>query len=135
MRYTFSYKSRKLGPEKRTLRPYAEVQLDIQGRRLSFDFLIDSGADRTVINRPLGNSLGFKINLEEKPIKLGGIGGTTDGYFRKLSFWIGDCEIKTEVIWVQSDTVPLLLGQIDVFDQFDITFSKSTQKIVFNLAK
>ncbi|MBI2339679.1 MAG: retropepsin-like domain-containing protein [Deltaproteobacteria bacterium] len=135
MRYTFSYKSKKLGPEKSTLRPYAEVQLKIQGRRIPFDFLVDSGADRTVINRPLGCVLGYEVKPGEKPIKLGGIGGTTNGYLRGLRLWIGDTEIETEVIWVQSDTVPLLLGQMDIFDHFDITFSKVNQKVFFDLLK
>jgi hypothetical protein len=75
MRYTFSYKSKKLGPEKSTFRPYAEIRLNIHGRLTPFDFLVDSGADRTVINRPLGAALGFEVESNEKPIRLGGIGG------------------------------------------------------------
>lgn len=133
MRYVFSYKSRKLGPEKRTLRPYAEVYLEVQKRKIPFDFLVDSGADRTVINEPLGNALGFKVNPNEKPINLGGIGGVTPGYLRRLSLWIGDQQITTEVVWLQSDKVPLLLGQIDIFDRFQITFSRNQKQIIFEL--
>jgi predicted aspartyl protease len=133
MRYTFSYKFKKLGPEKTTLRPYAEVFLKVQGRLMPFDFLVDSGADRTVINRPLGWALGFEINSEEKPIRLGGVGGSTEGYLRSLTLWIGGVEIKTEVVWVQSDQVPLLLGQMDIFDRFDITFLRSERKVIFDL--
>lgn len=135
MRYTFSYKSKKLSPEKTTLRPYAEVQLEISGQRLFFDFLIDSGADRTVINRPLGTALGFEANSHDKGISLGGIGGSTNGYIRPLKLWIGDSEINTEVIWIQSNSVPLLLGQLDIFDKFDITFSKSKGKVFFDSVK
>ena len=133
MRYTFSYKSKKLGPEKSTLRPYAEVRLQIEDRLIPFDFLVDSGADRTVINHPLGAALGFKVEPNEKSIRLGGIGGSTNGYLKNLRLWIGETEIKTEVIWVHSDHIPLLLGQMDVFDRFDVTFSRSTEKIVFDL--
>ncbi len=132
MRYTFSYKSKKLGPEKTTLRPYAEVQLEISGQRIFFDFLIDSGADRTVINRPLGIALGFEANSHDKGINLGGIGGRTNGFLRPLTLWIGDTKIKTEVIWIQSDSVPLLLGQLDIFDKFEITFSKAKGNIFFD---
>lgn len=131
MRYIFSYKSKKLGPEKTTLRPYAEVKLNIRDRLMSFDFLVDSGADRTVINRPLGLALGFETSEEENSLKIGGVGGTTMGYLRNLDLWIGEVKISTELIWIQSDHVPLLLGQKDVFDTFDITFSKSTQQVIF----
>ena len=135
MRYVFSYKAKKTGPEKRVSRPYAEVWLDVQGRKLSFDFLVDSGADRTVINQPLGLALGFEVLSGETPVSLGGVGGVASGYLRDLSLWIGEVQITTEIIWVQSDRVPLLLGQRDVFDRFDITFSKSEEKIVFDLKK
>ena len=112
-------------------RPYAEVWLVVQGRRISFDFLVDSGADRTVINLSLGLALGFEALSGEIPVSLGGVGGVASGYLRDLCLWIGDEQITTEIIWIQSDRVPLLLGQRDVFDRFDITFSKRDGRIVF----
>lgn len=135
MRYVFSYKAKKSGPEIRTFRPYAEVWLKIRGRKIPFDFLVDSGADRTIINHPLGLALGFEISSGERPVLLGGVGGVTNGYLRNLVLWIGEVQISTEVIWVQSARVPLLLGQRDIFDRFDITFSKMEGTIVFNLKK
>lgn len=135
MRYIFSYKAKKSGSEKRVFRPYAEVWLDLHGRRISFDFLVDSGADRTVINRSLGLALGFEVSSGENPISLGGVGGVASGYLRNLNLWIGDVQVTTEIIWIQSDRVPLLLGQRDVFDRFNITFSKSDGEIIFHLKK
>lgn len=131
MSIVFSYKTKKISGEKSTLRPYAEVFLTLQGQKVAFDFLVDSGADRTVVNHELGRVLGFRTQENERPIKLGGVGGFMDGYSRPLSLIIGDIEIATEVIWIHSDRVPLLLGQQDVFDRFDITFSKIEGKIIF----
>lgn len=135
MRYIFSYKTKKLEAQKTTLRPYAEVQLDVRGRLTPFDFLVDSGADRTVINYSLGRALGFNLQTEESSLKIGGVGGTTAGRLRMLDLWIGEVKILTEVIWIQSDHVPLLLGQKDVFDTFNITFSKSAQQVIFSLVE
>lgn len=36
MGYIFSYKSKKFGPEMSTLRPYAEVYLEIKGRKTGY---------------------------------------------------------------------------------------------------
>ncbi|MBT9144050.1 MAG: O-phosphoserine sulfhydrylase [Dehalococcoidia bacterium] len=57
------------------LRPIATVRLTGAKNSLTAEFLIDSGADITIIPREVGSFLGFKVKEDERIINFGGIGG------------------------------------------------------------
>ncbi|MBW8050560.1 MAG: hypothetical protein FVQ77_09515 [Cytophagales bacterium] len=117
-------------PGSKKYRPFADVGLNIENKIEIYQFLIDSGADRTIINYQLGALLGFSVKRNEKSIQIVGIGGFTHGYIRPIKLLISGRKINLKVTWIHSDKVPLLLGQ-DVFDYFKITFIKSKKKIIF----
>lgn len=133
MSVEYKYKKREI-PGSKNYRPYADVGLKVGNKIEIYQFLIDSGADTTVINYQLGELLGFSVKRNEKPIQIIGIGGLTNGYIRPLELGIAGKKINLNVCWIHSTRVPLLLGQ-DVFDHFKITFIKSENKIIFESKK
>jgi len=45
---------------------------------------------------------------------------------------VGSVEFRARVAWSQVEEVPLLLGRMDVFRRFDITFKDKTGVAVFS---
>ncbi len=102
------------------------------------DFLIsefmyvDSGADFTLIPYRLGKFLGFR-HEDEEIHEIHGINGTAPVVFKTISTKLGNHEFQMRAAWSQLEDVPLLLGRLDVFDQFDITFRQNNKKVIFEV--
>jgi len=114
------------------LRPFAEVTLRYGENEIVEWFLIDSGADVSLISRGLGELLGFKIREGEEVKQLGGLGETKVPYLlRTLKIKIGEKEFDARVAWSLIEDVPLILGRLDIFDKFDVSFKEKEGKVVF----
>jgi len=104
-------------------RPIAEVRLhgEVVVNEL---FYIDSGADITIIPRTVGELLGLHLE-ESEIIDLYGIGETAlSVVVRNMDMEIGDTKFSARIGWSLTERVPLLLGRLDVFDRFEITFKQ-----------
>lgn len=111
------------------LRPYAQVVLSGD---IAEWFYIDSGADITLIPRKLGEYLGFKIQEEEEVKELRGLGESKAPYvIRKVNMEIGGKKFEVRIAWSLIEDVPIVLGRLDVFNKFDITFKEREGKIIF----
>jgi len=91
---------------------------------------IDSGADLTIIPYKFGLMLGLK--LEGTVEEVHGIGGGIPIIIRSLQLKIGDVTINAKVGWSLREDVPFLLGRMDIFNQFNIEFGESEEKIIFS---
>ncbi|MBI4130752.1 hypothetical protein HY468_05520 [Candidatus Roizmanbacteria bacterium] len=91
---------------------------------------IDSGADVTLIPLSLGNLLGLRVDNHHVQ-KIGGISGSVSIIYTKRNMRIGNSEFTSRIAWSLHEDVPPLLGRLDVFDQFDITFQQEKKRIVF----
>ena len=95
-------------------------------------FLIDSGADVTMLPISLANSLGIKYESNIKT-KLYGIGQqallASPG---KIKLMIDNREIEVRSYFVHSQDSILLLGRLDIFEQFSVSFDKLLQSVVFS---
>lgn len=112
--------------------PYAEVTLITDGNELTEWFLIDSGADISLVKRGFGELLGFKIKEGEEIKQLSGISTNTIPYIhRKIKMKIGEKEFEARIAWSLIEDVPLVLGKLDVFDKFDIIFKEREGKVIF----
>ena len=98
-----------------------------------FDFLIDSGADATIITKQVADVLG----LEEHEIPTGrtsGIGGEVRVKGTRLTVIVTGAhqhhtlDIDALVLQDPSD-IPCLLGRNGFFERFDITFRQADKKI------
>ena len=48
---------------------------------------------------------------------------------------IGDMELEPRVAWALIEETPPLLGRLDIFDKFNITFKEKEGKIIFEVLK
>jgi len=112
-------------------RPYAFVEIRYGEQSNRERLLVDSGADFTVIRKNIGLALGFSLEENEEIKELGGIGGGIPAVFREVEMVIGEYRFSAKIAWALVENIPLILGQKDVFDHFNIEFRKSNRQVVF----
>jgi hypothetical protein len=115
-------------------RPVAEVRFkDFEDNPLIAFMYIDSGADITLIPRRFGEAIG--LNFEEKDIReISGVGkGSIPVVIREVDLRIGEHEFKARIAWALEESVPPLLGRLDVFDEFDVKFVQREKTIEFEV--
>ena len=128
---TFKYKKEKSPQGRIVLRPIADVILENNGRLVEASMYIDSGADISLLPLSVGLVLGFSERAEEiKQIK--GIAGESIPYIIKnVSIKFSDYEFKARIGWALIEEIPLLLGRLDIFPKFKITFDEFEKSVVF----
>ncbi len=104
-------------------RPIAKIGLkDANGDLFELSMLVDSGADITILSRRIGDIMGVDVEQgEEKTFR--GIVGEMIAYVHKIPLFINGEEIETRVAFALSE-IPNLLGRLDIFKNFEITFRK-----------
>jgi hypothetical protein len=131
MEIEFPYRQEKSLHPDYIYRPVAKVVLKGNNNREVIDyFYVDSGADYTLIPYKLGLFLGLRADNQEV-CEVQGISGVAGVIFCKIKMKIGDFWFEVQVAWAQIEHVPLLLGRIDVFDQFEVTFQQVQGKVIF----
>jgi len=114
------------------LRPVAKVKIKGDSDEITLEMYVDSGADITLLSYSVGIALGFKIWSEEEIKTLGGVvGNKISVVIRKVKMKIGEKEFEARVAWCLSENVPLILGRLDVFERFKITFDQKARKVIF----
>ncbi len=111
-------------------RPVARIILingDIEVPEMVY---VDSGADVTLIPRSVGELLNFKIEADDKIEEIKGIGDLgIPIVIKKVKIKIAEKLINARIAWSLVEEVPLLLGRVDIFKLFDITFEKEMKTI------
>lgn len=131
----FHYR-RETGPWGPVLRPVASVMLENGSRRLEALMYIDSGADITTIPLGAGSALGFNKNAPDPILEMRGVSGGGVPYLVKSAYLgLNGTRIKTRLAWALIEEVPFLLGRLDVFRRFDITFQERKGTILFDPAR
>lgn len=106
-------------------RPVANVILENGGLQVETSMYIDSGADVTMIPLRFGRALGLKQTSSDMILELRGISGSGIPYLLKRIVLILNGEkLKARIAWALVEDVPLLLGRVDVFKQFQIVFDE-----------
>ena len=107
----------------RLLRPILSVGLVYETRQVRAEALIDSGADANILPHQLGLELGLTWSDARPVPQLSGNLGQTEARAVALSLSVPSFDpVWMVFIWVQTDTVRLLLGQINFFQEFHICF-------------
>lgn len=126
----FDYKE---APTINILRPYCLIHLQYGDKIQPVLFLVDSGADTTLIPRFMGKLLGLEREKEDKVEEVSGICGELQIIRKKLWIIINDYKFSAEVLWAFTcDDVSPLLGRKDVFDRFKVTFDQKNKKVIFD---
>ena len=88
--------------------------------------LVDSGATINVLPYQYGIQLGLVWNDQQATIRLA---GNLNGVMAQPAFLmaqVGDFPlVRLAFAWSQSNNVPLILGQVNFFMEFDICFYRS----------
>jgi hypothetical protein len=104
-------------------RPVARVVVIYRRRRIPQFFYVDSGADITLIPKSVGDLLGLKLASSEEITEIKGIGERgVPIVIRRLQFQVGSKVFPARVAWCLLEEVPLLLGRLDCFRFFTLTF-------------
>ena len=143
MPLTYKFKKEKLEDGSYVSRP--RVLVTLKGSKTSIDIpaLIDSGADTSVIPNQVAKPIG--LNIEGEKTKIYTYLESTDVVRSKANFiFVGRVmreSVTLDNIPVLIDTLSsddeeqeIILGVDGIFDNFDITFKKSKNKIIFKRA-
>ena len=88
--------------------------------------LLDTGASVNVLPYSVGRDLGAIWEEQNFSVQLAGNLATVEAKGLVVSAQIGDFQPVTLVFaWSQTDDVPILLGRINFFLEFDVCFYRS----------
>ena len=106
-----------------------EILLD-SGKYLPIEFILDSGADCTVVPHYLASITGN--HLPDKPnAHMTGIAGVSMPCYKgNLSLRIHGEKFSVRCLFAESDKTPFLIGRIDFFSTFQILFDGNDCSIV-----
>lgn len=115
-----------------TLRPVAEVLLEAGREKIEAAMYIDSGADITMVSLELGKALGFKQLPKDEILEIKGVsGGGVPYVLKKANLVINGETLPIRLAWALIEDVPLLLGRLDIFPKFKITFDERNELVIF----
>lgn len=109
--------------------PYIDLLIDSGVIAVRVKALIDSGAMVNVIPKQVGERL--NLNWEEgEDVTLGGNLGKAPARAFFLNCTVQGLEVtQLELNWSMLEDVPVILGQFDFFQNFDVCFSYSENEI------
>ena len=113
-------------------RPVATVIVEHKMIVIELPLYIDSGADISMIPYRFGKALQLEKTSKDRIRNIRGIAGRSVPYLvKRLTFIFGRRKISARVAWSMTEEVPLLLGRMDVFDKFRITFDERNRVVDF----
>ena len=109
-----------------SLRPYLPLTLTYQGRSVTTSGLLDTGSMVNVLPYQAGVDLGAVWEQQTTPLQLTGNLARNEARALIVSTVIGRFEpVQLVFAWTQATNVPLLLGQVNFFMEFDVCFYRS----------
>ena len=116
-----------------SLMPYVPLRLFNGDESISEYALVDSGSTINVMPFSIGTRLGLDWEQQSKSINLTGnlAGVAAKGVVVEAQ--AGASERTTLVFaWARTDNMPLLLGQVNFFMEFEVCFNRSQQSFEIN---
>jgi len=116
--------------------PFVEITLIYQDQSISRPALVDSGATLNVLPHDIGFELGLDWDAQTFPIEMEGVLRRIPAFAVKLTAHIGHfAPFPLHFAWLRrsSATLPIILGHINFFQQFQVTFN--TQAGFFELCR
>ncbi|HEY1375392.1 MAG TPA: hypothetical protein VGF55_01280 [Gemmataceae bacterium] len=88
--------------------------------------LLDSGAAINVLPYALGEQLGFDWGQQTRSVALSGNLASIEARVIVLSAVVGGYQpVRLAFAWARTDEVPVILGQVNFFMEFDVCFLRS----------
>ena len=109
-----------------SLRPYLPITLTYQGQSVTISGLLDTGSMVNVLPYQVGVELGAVWEQQNTPLQLTGNLARYEARALVVSATVGRFEpVQLVFAWTQTTDVPLLLGQVNFFMEFDVCFYRS----------
>lgn len=110
------------------LRPYLPLTLGYQQRTMKAAGLVDSGASVNVLPYQAGLALGAFWEEQPATIQLGGNLAQFPARPLIVSVSFGPfASTRLAFAWTRAEAVPLILGQVNFFMEFDVCFYRSQE--------
>lgn len=118
-------------PAKYVHRPVIPVKLRLNEKIITFDGLVDYGADECTFPGWIGKTLGYKVHKGKQKI-FSGIGGSVLAYMHKTRLGLNEIEFDADVYYSHEwDDMPFgLLGQGGFFSHFEVHFNYRKKEIL-----
>ncbi|MCA9926765.1 MAG: hypothetical protein KC421_30570 [Anaerolineales bacterium] len=130
-RYPYVAANSELGEA--SLRPFLPFTLTHQGTSIEAVGLLDTGAMVNVLPWQLGIDLGTVWEEQTNSLHLTGNLAQYEARVLLVVAEIGSFEpVRLAFAWTQAENVPLLLGQVNFFMEFDACFYRS--QLAFDLS-
>jgi hypothetical protein len=103
------------------------LTLTLSGRTsLAVSGLVDSGAAINVLPYTVGLQLGFDWELQTQAIQLSGNLAAVEARVVVVSAKVSQFpEVRLAFGWAKTDAVPVILGQVNFFLEYDVCFFRS----------
>jgi hypothetical protein len=109
-----------------SLMPLLPLVLSHGDRQREAVGLLDTGAAVNVLPYSLGEQLGFVWDEEKTPLALSGNLARLPARGIIVSALVGpSAPVRLVFAWTQADDVPLLLGQMNFFMEFEVCFFRA----------
>ena len=109
--------------------PRISVQVRTLDGWITYEFLIDTGADLTLVSRDLADDLGLTWD-DLPPAEVRGVGhGPTLARLGRLPLRIGGVGLTVRCLFVQRTDMPPILGRADFLDRFVLTIDARAGRI------
>jgi len=106
--------------------PYAPITLELGGSVTSVSALVDSGAALSVLPYDVGVQLGAVWERQTIPVQLAGNLADSDARAILVTATIGQfAPVRLAFAWTRNSQVPVILGQVNFFMEFDVCFFRS----------
>ena len=106
------------------------IKLFLDNRVITFDSLVDSGADECTFPAWIAKMLGYNVYKGRQKI-FSGIGGSVLAYLHKTHLILNEIELVADVYYSHEwDDMPFgLLGQAGFFSHFEVCFNYREKEI------
>ncbi|MFB2934430.1 aspartyl protease family protein [Aerosakkonemataceae cyanobacterium BLCC-F154] len=109
-----------------SFRPYLPLTLVYQQRSLTASGLLDTGASVNVLPYSVGVELGYEWERQTTALRLTGNLAQYEARVVLVQAIVGRFEpVQLVFAWTQATNVPLILGQVNFFMEFNVCFYRS----------
>jgi hypothetical protein len=124
-RFQFPFVTREREFGAASLAPMLPLTL-VATRSVAVSGLLDTGATVNVLPYASGVALGFDWNHQTTSVRLGGNLSIVEARAIAVSAVVGSfAPVRLAFAWAHVDDVPVILGQVNFFLEFDVCFFRS----------
>ncbi|WP_225875250.1 hypothetical protein [[Limnothrix rosea] IAM M-220] len=116
--------------------PVIPISLSCSNFTISANALLDTGSTVNVLPYDLGLQLGAIWEDQKVSIPLAGNLAKTEAKGLFVELQLQDLEpVRLAFAWAKTSQLPLILGQTNFFQEFDVCFQRSSQSIKVTLRR